>query len=454
MAPPPPYMDARVSPLNPCSIETIPIPIRLANGRSVWPMILSCYELTNTGICCTANTNNQSVSNNTAVSSNMSESQVAMKSTNSNSTDLSTLTSTETSSLTHGTSLSTYEVQRQQPTSSSSSSIQPPKQKRIGHMDVSLIAVPDNIAQTSAAMPLHFDATPTTLPQPDSRTAVAGGGGGGILDGQWSCMPPYMLQDINGSTTTNKNTHNTQNFCFASAHSTGEIQLHSLQTIQSSDTDHPSSIHDATNSALINVQFLAQSSRVTKSSSYPSSPNPLCLSLRWDTPAPYLTIHDPNIVTTTPTKIVSTYSNGSIAIHDVTVGTSHSDSGNNSSIKNVQLIEHDRWNAHTMFPTNTPAEVWTAAFVGYNNNSNTTNPNNVLWSGGDDGKLKIWDTRSTLRPMNTIPDLFDAGITCLAPHPTVENIVAVGSCTFFFPRSLVLVLFSCFFYYYIHTLIM
>ena len=119
-----------------------------------------------------------------------------------------------------------------------------------------------------------------------------------------------------------------------------------------------------------------------------------------------------------------------MAIHDVvTVSSNFDNTSSSSPMKNVQLIERDRWNAHTMFPTNTPAEVWTAAFVG-NGGNHPKSSSNVVWSGGDDMKLKIWDTRATLRPMLSYHSLFDAGITCISPHPKQDHIVAVGSCTY------------------------
>ena len=409
-------MDVRIAPLNPCSIETIPIPIRLANGQSVWPMMMSCYELTN----------------NHHENSTQSSSSLLSHSITTNGTVVSSLSSTETSSLTNPS---------QQPASMSSSKSgsgeanqhpppPPPPQNRTGHMDVSFITVPQNIAHTSSPMPLQLDKNPITLPPPSKII----GGGGGILDGQWSCLPSYIL---NSSCSNNNITEpfvGNQNYCFASAHSTGEIQLHSMRVIH---PDEYMASNDSTK--LVDVQFLGRSSTSTtntKNAIGSTTPNPLCLSLRWDTPAPFIKSTDDDdhsTETTTPQRIVSTYSNGTMAIHDVvTVSSSNVDHSSHATtmmmMKNVQLIERDRWDAHAMFPTHTPAEVWTAAFV---NDDSTAAPSKVVWSGGDDMKLKIWDTRSTLRPMLSYHSLFDAGITCIAPHPKHEHIVAVGSCKFF-----------------------
>jgi hypothetical protein len=327
----PPFMDVRLAPVNPCSLETIPIPIRLANGRSVWPMMLSCYELS---------------------------------STSSVISPLSTDASLESS---------------QQPTSS-----QAEVSHRVGHMDLSFVAVPDDMARKTRAMPLQFDPHPYVIPEQ----------GGGILDGQWSTLPPNMMNDPD---TCSRNS-----YCFASAHSTGEIQLYAIQAV----ADHAADDEEIWKIAVLGYSTVAKASSPLQ--------RPLCLSLRWDHPAPYQRTWDPQTSSTTPSRIVSTYSNGTVAVHDVTVSDLSNDDG---TIRAAQLIERDRWNAHALFP-GLPVEVWTAAFVG----------SQVVWSGGDDAAMKVWDIRATTRPMLVLPDPFEAGVTCIAPHPTQAHIVAVGSC--------------------------
>ena len=103
--------------------------------------------------------------------------------------------------------------------------------------------------------------------------------------------------------------------------------------------------------------------------------------------------------------IVSTYSNGKVAIHDAVF----LESGG------ISLVQRVSWHAHNMF-TN-PAEVWSADFCG--------NDDTVL-SCGDEGKVKLWDVRATNRPMHVLSP-FDAGATCASSHPRHEYLVACGS---------------------------
>jgi hypothetical protein len=321
-------------------------------------------------------------------------------------------------------------------------------------MDVSFIKVPQNIAHTSSAMPLQFDQNPITLPSPPIKMGDSSINSGGILDGQWSCLPSYLLNNSSDSMNSNNNntaaTTTNQDYCFVSAHSTGEIQLHSMRVIPSDEYLEVSS-HD-THHQLVDIQFLGRSNysynmtNTNPTAIGSTAPNPFCLSLRWDTSDPFLscTTNQNDLstttttTTTTPHQIVSSYSNGTMAIHDVvsvSANLDHTSAGGSPQqqriMKNVQLIERDRWGAHTMFPTDTPAEVWTAAFVHSDGGKkkNLTTNHQIVWSGGDDMKLKIWDTRSTLRPMLCFHSLFDAGITCISPHPKQNHIVAVGSCT-------------------------
>ncbi|KAI5478338.1 WD repeat protein [Pseudohyphozyma bogoriensis] len=68
----------------------------------------------------------------------------------------------------------------------------------------------------------------------------------------------------------------------------------------------------------------------------------------------------------------------------------------------TELEVVDTWKAHDFEP-------WIAAF-------DCWNPN-VVWSGGDDCKMKGWDLRTG----------FEGGVTSIQSHPLRENIIAVGS---------------------------
>ncbi|WWD16638.1 hypothetical protein CI109_101068 [Kwoniella shandongensis] len=51
---------------------------------------------------------------------------------------------------------------------------------------------------------------------------------------------------------------------------------------------------------------------------------------------------------------------------------------------------------------------------------------NIVWSGGDDCKLKRWDLRETSRP-TLVNKNFEAGVTTITPSPHTEHLLAVGS---------------------------
>ncbi|CAE6428788.1 unnamed protein product [Rhizoctonia solani] len=70
------------------------------------------------------------------------------------------------------------------------------------------------------------------------------------------------------------------------------------------------------------------------------------------------------------------------------------------------------WHAHDYEP-------WVAAW-------NYWSPT-VAYSGGDDCKLKGWDTRTSCDVPIFTNKRFEAGVTCIQTHPFLENVVAVGS---------------------------
>jgi len=52
---------------------------------------------------------------------------------------------------------------------------------------------------------------------------------------------------------------------------------------------------------------------------------------------------------------------------------------------------------------------------------------NIIYSGGDDLKLKGWDIRQDLSQPIFTNKRFDAGVTSIQSHPHVEHLIAVGS---------------------------
>jgi diphthamide biosynthesis protein 7 len=119
-------------------------------------------------------------------------------------------------------------------------------------------------------------------------------------------------------------------------------------------------------------------------------------------------------------KLVSSYSNGQVAIHNVHCVPSESSNSNSTigttTLASLELVES--WSAHQMF--HNPAEVWAACFQ--------THHDDIVLTGGDEGQLKIWDIRTgTSRPIQTLSKTFEAGVTVLSPHSRKEHWVAAGS---------------------------
>ncbi|KAL4243426.1 Diphthine methyltransferase [Abortiporus biennis] len=115
----------------------------------------------------------------------------------------------------------------------------------------------------------------------------------------------------------------------------------------------------------------------------------LCLSLDWSnrrTPSSGLG------------SLIVSLSNGSLALLEP-------DSTSELSISS-------QWEAHEFEP-------WIAAWNYWDTN--------VIYSGGDDLKLKGWDIRSGFSQPTFVNKRFDAGVTTIQSHPYVEHIIAVGS---------------------------
>jgi WD40 repeat protein len=299
------WMDSFKAPMNPCSLETIPEPIQLADGSSVWPLMLSCYQLEKNG-------------------------------------------------------------------------------SRRGHMSLYTVPVPDISGTNNPSLPLQFGEPVTVLDATNTS---------GILDGKWLPMQPKATTS---NTATGDDSEVAKAWSFASAHSTGEIRIHSLQVPPPLPNDLPRLESDP----LFTIKSIGQS----KQPDWDDPSPPLCLSLSWDTLSANTTSTNGDL-----RQIVSSYSNGRVAIHDV----AFSPGGDQ-----VQLFERDSWQAHNIFTS--PAEVWSATFA-------HNGDRNMILSCGDEGALKFWDVRTTNRPMQVLKDQFEAGVTCASPHPRQPHLVACGS---------------------------
>ncbi|KAI9444813.1 WD40-repeat-containing domain protein [Lactarius indigo] len=77
-----------------------------------------------------------------------------------------------------------------------------------------------------------------------------------------------------------------------------------------------------------------------------------------------------------------------------------------------QLSIANAWDAHSYEP-------WCVAWNYWDTN--------VIYSGGDDLRLKVWDIRQGFDQPITINTRFDAGVTSIQSHPNIEHLIAVGS---------------------------
>jgi WD40 repeat protein len=217
----------------------------------------------------------------------------------------------------------------------------------------------------------------------------------GVLDGKWRRRRKRRC--------ITQHTSNEDGSCyktipiFASACASGKIHLHSLEKKQ----------NDSSWTLLHLASSEAEKHSITNNEVLSS----LCLSLAWNDFIDYINeddcrneqCHD---------QIVSSYSNGTLALHTI-----HPNSSNNS-VGCCSIEEIHKWKAHDMFGC--PSEIWTCSFLRGNTN--------VVLSGADDCKLKFWDIRNTQRETYTIGTTeFDAGVTAISPHPGRDHIFAVGS---------------------------
>ncbi len=183
--------------------------------------------------------------------------------------------------------------------------------------------------------------------------------GSGVLDGKW------RKRRIPNGTSCHSNCRESMPL-FASAWASGTIHLHLLEKNKNTKT--------------WNLAHLVSSG--DQSSTEESS---LCLSLAWNDFIDTDCDDDaPNIK---PDQIVSSYSNGKVALHRVSAETrAPSDEICDENLNNSFCFEEiHRWDAHHMFGC--PSEVWTCSFL-------RDNVNMVL-SGADDVRsLSVYNHES------------------------------------------------------------
>jgi WD40 repeat protein len=276
------------------------------------------------------------------------------------------------------------------------------QQRRSGRLDLLTIRVP-NVTSNEPSMPLQFESQATTVLDPSTSS--------GILDCKW------RTQGGRSETITLNPHRYLSSRLFATAHATGEVRVHALNVVRAPTEDAGGDGTTAHLDVQANVGVGAPSSEL-----FPGArSSALCLSLNWrhDPPSPHPQEHPSHPVQSS--QIVSTYSNGHVAIHDVlfTPNASDGDDDDDQSSTTCQIITRDCWSAHSMFTS--PSEVWSAAFVGHHHDPYT------ISTGGDEGTLKLWDVRSTSRPTSVLKDHFGAGVTCISPHPRLPDLFAAGS---------------------------
>ena len=398
------YMDFLEFPMNPCSVESIPIPVNLqpnsrgagngeeaydgsvldviptrgcqnCTGRKVWPVMVGCYEL--------------------------QEDQVTRK----------------------------------------------------GYLDLYSITVPTNTEKDDGTGSIKFGTPHHVLGNEAQQSSSSLTATSGILDGKWYIPRLESTEASTSSCVTVTCGGDGNPMYFASAHSSGEIMIHSITIDHDYETSSDEVCISPSSPASTVTAF--QTELVGKSSTTapirdddgdddnlhsPSSSHPgLCLSLNWDRPTAIIS-EDTNISESAisslslSSRIISSYSKGIVKVHNILFpGGNQSISANNNDNTAVKFVEEYSWLGHTMFQ-NHPSEVWTACFVPTTSSSTGQN-NNLVMTGGDEGNLKVWDLRCidnssdvTCRPnpVQVIKD-FNAGVTVLSPHPRLDYIVACGS---------------------------
>ena len=176
---------------------------------------------------------------------------------------------------------------------------------------------------------LHMIPTPST-----SKTEMQFGDAAcvlqmesGVLDGKWKRRKKTKQSDVEETPL------------FASACASGNIHIHSLEKNASTDSTNTTTLWSLNHFTSTDAQ----------------SDTGLCLALAWN-----------DYLNESEDQLVSSYSNGEVAIHQISYCGDTNDA--------PKLEETHRWNAHTLFGC--PSEVWTCSFL--------RGAENVVLSGADD----------------------------------------------------------------------
>lgn len=179
----------------------------------------------------------------------------------------------------------------------------------------------------------------------------------GVLDGKWRRRRCNTRRGSTDGRCDNKP-------IFASACASGKVHLHSLEKTNSP----PSWV----------LSHLASSDEPA-----PGDEVSLCLSLAWND---FLGVDGGHCPIEQRDQIVSSYSNGTLALHAVScaeLGKTYEDAGDTYDVNRrtdvVCIEETHRWKAHEMFGC--PSEAWTCSFL--------RGDENVVLSGADDVRSLI-----------------------------------------------------------------
>ncbi len=297
--------------------------------------------------------------------------------------------------------------------------------RRTGRLDLYAVPVPSSAIR---ARPLEsavegsietFGSNPPLTIIGGENIDAGGALASGVLDGKWYPQDSGNFRAFPQHEEQHQHTHQQEYFhrYYASAHASGEILIHKISSNPTfggdADDVHP-----------------FQATLAGRCDS-PSASEGLCLALAWEQPVSTETPILPS--SSIDARIVSSYSDGHVAIHRVrsaSLASDHRNSPADGDNGELVLTLERHWEAHKMF--NTPAEVWCANFIpteATHVDGSNSGPSHLVVTGGDEGSWKVWDVRAgnSHRLAYTGKGDFDAGVTVLSPHPRRQHLLAVGS---------------------------